>query len=271
VLNYQQQPFDIFSWKKIGNSQEFHEHYYAYKNLSKIAGKPKQRESYAILSNPFPEKLVAGSDYSFFLDIKNQGQAIISAETHIISIDDPSKSFGISVQPLPTLEPDQTTRQQIKLKTPKEPSVYSITIRLEGKNRSFDLLQHTFIIIPPPSLRIQAQLGWRKTSNADQASVLIYDGENILYEFKNLPLKNGEIVTPGVLNITPHANYRIVTLIPYYLPRQTIQTIEDPVTIVKHKRFLPLDTNRNNQFDIGDIQKLLQEKPAIVLSRFFGR
>ncbi len=271
LFNYQQQPFDIFSWKKQ-QEQAFHAHYFAYQALPKTAGEPIQREQYTIRNNPFPEKLIAGSLYPFHIDIINEGQAIISSKDgHKLKLSDSSQQFEFSAESLPILEPEQSTRQFISLRTPDTHGTYTLILQMQSPKKTIDIKTFTIMVIPPPSLRIEAQLGWRKTSIASEAAVLIYDGNTLLHEFKQLHLQNGKIVTPGILNIIPHRSYRIVTLIPYYLPRQAIQPIDDPVTVVKNKRFYPFDFNANQRFDLDDIATALKEKPATVLPRFIGR
>lgn len=270
LYNYQGEPFAHFSFRKYGGAG-YHPHYFSYLNLPKIAGAPVQRESYLLTNDPLPDKLVAGSSYTFPVEFKNTGQAIISSlQNYILSFDEPTQSFSFSFHGLPEVEPDQTVKTYMTIHTPNEPGSYAAKLTLKQYDKVFDLAFTAIELLPPPTLTLTAQLGWQRTSDATAASVLIYDGDTVLYEFKDLPVNNGIIVTPGVLDIVPERSYRIVTLIPYYLPRQVIQQINDQVTFVTNNRFFPFDTNNNQQLDPGDIVSLLTSPPATILPRFFG-
>jgi hypothetical protein len=270
IYDYQEHPFDIFSWKKQGGNG-FHDQYAAYQGLKKNKGQPIQKEAYALLSDPLPEKLVAGSLYQFPIELVNNGQAIISSEqNYYLSINDPSLQFGFTAESIPLLEPDQSAYMLMSLRTPEKRGLYIIELELKKPAKAFNLAKQTIEVIPPPSLKIQVQLGWRQSSEATQASVLVYDGNEIIEKFTNLSLKNGTISTPGILRIVPGQFYRIVTIVPYYLPRQSIQQIGDQVTLVQHNRFLPVDVNNDQQLTSDDFFALVRQKPSTILPRFFG-
>lgn len=270
LYNYQSQPFDVFSWKKI-NGEGFYEHYFTYQALPKAEGQPKQREQYEVFSTTFPEKLVAGSLYQFPIEIKNSGQAIISARGgYVLSLADPSGQFTFTSEILPTLEPDQIGHILMSIRTPEKIGTYQLRLELQHGTDIFPLAQGIIYVIPPPALKVEVQLGWRNTSEATQAAVLVYDGNKVLQEFTNLSVDNGIISTPGILSIIPGQYYRIVTLVPYYLPRQSIQPIGDQVTVITNNRFLPFDGNNDQRLSFNDFTYLLRQKPSDVLPRFFG-
>jgi len=270
LYDYQSQPFDIFSWKKIGGG-EFYDHYFTFQALSKTQGTPKQHENYTILNSPLPEKLVAGSLYQFPVEMKNNGQAIISSkENYFLSINDPSALFTFTAEAIPTIEPDQTIHVLMSLRTPEKIGNYDISLQLLHGEETFPLTQKTITVIPPPALKVEVQLGWKSSSDATKAAVLVYDGNNLLQEFNDLSADHGIVSTPGILSIVPGQYYRIVTIIPYYLPRQSIQQIGDQVTVITNNRFLPFDINNDQHLSINDLRDFIRQKPSNILPRFFG-
>lgn len=270
LYNYQGEPFAHFSFRKFG-SAEYHPQYDTYKAIKRESGKPLQREAYQLLSEALPTKLIAGSSYTIPLEIKNTGQTILSTDDgYTIHYEEPTGTFQFSFSPLPSIEPDNTGTVFVTFTTPLTPGEFQTKLFLSHNNKSFDLAFGTVHVLPPPTLTLTAQLGWQRTSEASSAAVLIYDGDQVIYEFTNLAVRDGIIVTPGVLGIIPDRSYRIVTLIPYYLPRQVIQTVNEQVTFIENNRFLPFDTDNNGTLNIEDIVILLKSRPAKILSRFLG-
>lgn len=270
IYNYQTPPFDHFSWKTIGGSGHY-PMYDSYREIPKTKGKPKQRESYKVLNAPLPEKLVAGSMYQFPIELKNTGQAIISTkDKYFLYFEDDLSKFHFEVDAIPELEPDSTARLMMGVQTPEKIGTYTVKVRIRHFEETFELTSGTVTVIPPPSLRIEAQLGWRNSSNASDVKVIIYDGNELIYEFKDLTVENGVIQTPGILGIVPGQFYRIVTIVPYYLPRQSIQAVSGRVTTILNNRFLPLDTNNDHKVDFDDLILMLKTQPSEILPRFFG-
>ena len=124
--------------------------------------------------------------------------------------------------------------------------------------------------MPPPSAEVHVQLGWRKTSNASDITVLLYDNNAILQKFTGLAMHNGVVTTSGLTNIIPGNPYRIVTLVPGYLPRQTITMLGSQVSRIYPSRFLPLDFNNDGAFTFADVLALIRFSPWIAILRFFG-
>jgi hypothetical protein len=133
------------------------------------------------------------------------------------------------------------------------------------------LLQHRVItLVPPPSVEIHARLGWRKTGDASDVTVLLYDKDTLLQKFTGLSMKDGVVTASGLTNIIPGNPYRVVTLVHGYLPRQTITALGAKVTTLYLNRFLPLDFNNDGAFTLADILALIRVSPINALLRFFG-
>ncbi len=270
VFNYQDYPFDHFSFKQLGNG-EFYAHYASYQSIPKTKGTPRQRESYEVDHPLLPEKLVAGSTYSLKTKIKNTGQGIADAsEGYELTVED-AKGFTVSDVSLPRLEPGQKETMQFVFTTPNTPGIYPVKLAIRHNDTVAALEARELTVIPPPTLVIQAHLGWRASNNAENVKVLVYDGDTLIHEFTNLKLTDGAVVAPGLTNITPGKRYRVVLVVQGFLPAQTWAVIKETETLVLMPRLLPLDFNEDGALTPADVQTLLTLPPHAVFNRFFGK
>ena len=76
LFNYQDVPFDHFSFKQLG-AASFYSQYYAYQAITKNKGAPTQRESYTLQTDLLPGTLVTNSAYTLSASVKNDGQGIL--------------------------------------------------------------------------------------------------------------------------------------------------------------------------------------------------
>ncbi len=83
-------------------------------------------------------------------------------------------------------------------------------------------------------------------------------------------MENGVVAAPGLRDVVPGAPYRVVILVPGYLPRQVIGAIGAATTTIYPKRFFPLDFNGDGTFSLVDLKTLLPLSPISALARFFG-
>lgn len=268
VFNYQDYPFDHFSFKKLGNT-EFYAHYFAYQSIPKSAGRPRQRESFSASHPLLPDKLIASSRYTFTAELTNSGQSILDpGDGYQLTID--AKDFSVSDVTIPYLEPGQKGTLTYTLHT--SPAVGSVPIALSitHGNTVIPLETKTVAVAAPPSVTIRAQLGWRKTSTAEGVKVLVYQANRLIHEFPGRSLVGGIVTVSGVTDIVPGQPYRIVLVVPSYLPRQKILALSERTTVVSLPRLLPLDTDKDSALTPNDILTLLKLPPAAVMSRFFG-
>ena len=269
VFNYQDYPFDHFSFKQLGNG-EFYAHYASYQSIPKVKGMPRQRESYEIDHPLLPEKLVAGSTYPLKTKIKNTGQGIADAsEGYELTVED-AKGFTVSDVSLPRLEPGQKETMQFVFTTPNTPGIYPVKLAIRHNDTVAALEARELTVIPPPALVVQAHLGWKTASTANRVKVLVYDADTLVHEFTNLKLSDGTVVVPGLTNVAPGKRYRVVMVMKGFLPSQTWVSIKETETLVLMPRLLPLDFNDDGALTIADIQALLRLTPHAVFTLFFA-
>ncbi len=271
VFNYQSFPFDGFSWKTVGNTSlySFAE---SYKQIPKKSGEPQQRESYEFESPLIPERLIANSSYHLTATIKNLGQGIIDeTDGYSIQIHQQGDSLGFLFDPIPTVEPFSSGEISLHLRTPKTVGTYPIQLSLRHHAKEIPLQAIQLTIAPPPSITIQAPLGWKRAQQAVEATVLIYDTHELIHKFSGLTITNGELSIREIPGIIPGKKYRVVLLVPSYLPRQAIVTLQEKQTTVVMKRLYPFDLNKDGALTIEDLSALLYTKPLVLFNLFFGK
>lgn len=269
VLNYQAYPFDHFSWRRLG-SNEYYPQFAAYQEIPKSRGEPQQRERFTFSRRIIPESLVAGSTYTLSEKLTDQGQSILTREDNYGINLTIGGDFSLINDPLPILEPGQTGAVTLHLATPRAPGIYPYTLFLTHGSRSFTIEAGSVRIIPPPSVTVNVQMGWRKQNNSPDATILVYDNAELLRKVNGVVLKDGRGTVPDLYNIVPGRTYRIVVLLPYYLPRQTITKLTSGTTTVRMPRMLPLDFNRDGALTPADLWTVVSLKPNFITGLFIG-
>lgn len=269
IINYQDNPFDHFSWKKL-HSSDYYPFYETYKNIEKTAGAPIQHESFMFQTPFLPTTLVVNSTYRVEGMLKNTGQSILDpANGYTVSIRDESNMFDSFVDAVPVIEPDGAGKIQLLLKTPKQEGEYPLSVVATHGNTRTVIETKTLHIIPPPSADISIKLGWRKDSNNQTATVLVYDTDDeLIHKFTDISIQNGHLTITGLYQVTPGKHYRVVVLVPYYLPRQAIVMMAESGNVWQIKRLYPFDFNRDGKLSLDDIPALLFMKPIDVINLF---
>lgn len=269
LFNYQDEPFDHFSFQRM-NSSEYYPHYFAYQAISKQKGLPKQKQHYSVDKSLFPDSLVLNSTYTIEARITNNGQAILDPnDGYILTIRDESNLFDIFTETLPVLEPGESGTIRAFIKTPSTEDNYLITTMITHNQERIPIETKTVAVVPPPSADINVKLGWRNRSTDQTATVLIYDKtDTLLHKFKDIHIQQNHITITGLYEVVPGDTYRIVVLVPYYLPRQEIITMKQEGNVWTIKRLYPFDFNRDGKLTIEDIPALLLMPPVTVLTLF---
>lgn len=270
LFNYQDVPFDHFSFKKL-NSNSFYNQYFTYQSIPKVHGAPLQHESYTLENDLLPKTLVSDSTYTLTANVKNEGQGIIDPnDGYELVVGDGGSNISVFVEPLPVVEPGDTGTLTIHLKTPPTVGSFPFTVTLVHHDIQMTLEHHDITLVPPPSVEVHARLGWRKTGDASDVTILLYDKNTLLQKFTGLTMNDGIVTASGLTNIIPGNPYRVVVLVPGYLPRQTINALGDKITTLYPNRLLPLDFNNDGAFTLADILALVRLSPVTAIFRFFG-
>ncbi len=267
IFNYQGLPFDHFSWKKL-DSNDFYAHYFAYQTIPKTRGTPFQRESYKLDYPMIPDALVKNSSVTLTSKISNTGQSIIShKDGYTLQIDGPKEFISIT-DSLPTIEPGETGEVRLHLRVPNIEGTFPYTLSITHYNRGVTLQTGTITLIPPPSVKLHVQLGWKKRTDTKDATVLIYDKDEVIHKIHGVLIANGIGIISDLTNVMPNNSYRVVLLVPQYLPRQTIATIKVEGSTILMPRMYPIDVNGDGAFTLSDIVTMLTLPPRDILRLF---
>lgn len=267
IYSYQGLPFDHFSWKKLGSS-DFYAHYFAYQAIPKSRGMPYQRESYTLDHPLIPDKLVKNSSVTLSAILSNTGQSIVSQnDGYSLTFDGPKEFISIS-DSLPTIEPGETGEIRLHLRVPNKEETFPYILSITHDNRSVTLQTGTITLIPPPSLTLEIQLGWKNRSDTKDATVLIYDKDELIHKIHGVLVVNGIATVSDLINVIPNNSYRVVVLVPQYLPRQQIKKISKNGSIFTIPRMYPLDFDIDGTLTIKDLWALLKFPPRTILALF---
>ncbi|PIY69370.1 hypothetical protein COY90_00980 [Candidatus Roizmanbacteria bacterium CG_4_10_14_0_8_um_filter_39_9] len=259
VFNYQSDPFLGFSWKKQGE-ESYYAQYYSVWEIPKVLGTPGIRES-GTIQQELPAEFVADSSYRFSLRLRNTGQAIWDTEGSYSLGFSSTAPFEYIFSDIKNLRPYQDTQITLFVKTKKSSSGDHVTtIQLK---KSGSLIAQTdpwhFTILPLPSLKISSSLFPKLISNSKSAEVQIYDEKEWLaYKKAGLSMNKGQITLGEVQNIILGKKYRVVLLVPGYLPRQNFTVLRRGENKTSLRALLPFDFNSNGALGWDDLGALLQ-------------
>jgi len=270
VFNYQDYPFDHFSFKKI-NASDYYAHYYGYQQIPKVRGVPQQRESIQINSQFLPSSMVMQSTYIVQTSIKNTGQSIIYPfSNYSVNIREDKHLFESICDPPPKLEPNEQGTIRCTIKTPQVEGEYTVQSSLLHGSKDIPIEYKMIRIIPPPSAQLHVTLGFNKTVSIPSSTVLVYDVNNVLlHKFTNVPIQKGIMNITGLYQIIPGRQYRIVVLVPYYLPRQEYITMNEQNNNWTIRRLYPFDFNKDGAFTLADILSMFLLSPKKVFDLVF--
>ena len=204
VFNYQDYPFDHFSFKKL-NAPDFYTHYTAYRQIPKTKGVPRQRESVRTDTQLLPNSMVMQSTYTISTLLQNTGQSIFYTDKNYeLRIRDNKRMFASMCDPIPELEPNEQGMVRCSLKAPNEEGNYTVTVSIIHGPNDIPVEQTMVKIIPPPSATIRVELGFNKNVSIPSATVLVYDVSDILlHKFTNVPIQNGILGITGLYQVIP--------------------------------------------------------------------
>ena len=270
LFNYQDTPFDHFSFRRL-ESKDYYPNYDAFVSLPKIKGKPLQIQNYKIHNPLIARILVVNSKYTFHSVIQNNGQNILSEDDGyelkgVASV----PGFIFSILKIPYTEPGKEGEISLTLDTPNATGSAFIDIYIEKDTHKFLIERTSLTLVPPPSIDVSLKLGFRNQPSVKDVKALVYDlNDTIVYEFTHLNMKNGHVILDGLHHIIPGNRYRVVIIVPGYLPRQTVIPLSARRTDTVMKRLLPFDLYPDGAFTLKDIEALIMQTPAFVFRLLF--
>lgn len=169
LLNYQELPFDHFSFKKV-NSDSFYAPFQTIKDLPKTKGQPIWENLAKLTKGEVYSSIVAGETYTIYLTFENVGQSIWNGSTDLVKLVaiEGGKELGIDTVEVAKdvkIEPGQKYTFTIKLKAPKSGS-FKVSLNLFEGQKPFDSEPIQFItqVKEPVILKILTRLKWKDSA-----------------------------------------------------------------------------------------------------------
>lgn len=260
VLNYQDEPFDHFSWRKMGNGKSYYSQYEVVRSLEKIKGSPGQEQKLKIQSPP-PQKVITESTYTIPLRIKNEGQAIWSPKEgyRLVLIGPQSAVFEHFFSDFSELSPFGEETLWLYLKTGQNLGEFDLSLLVTKDGQAVSNEERWSLeIIPAVNVSFELSLFPKRNSTGNDFKLLIYnDKEEVVFERNGVEVKDGKGKIQEVKNLAIGQKYRVVILKPHYLPRQGFLTVKEKENEVVFERMLPLDFNSDGKFSLGDSWTLI--------------
>ncbi len=272
ILNYQEDPFLEFSWKKPEKNDYtafarpckscmFYEQYILVESLPKIAGKPIQIEKGKIILD-LPKELVAQSVYHFSIVLKNQGQAIWDKnDNYQISLinqlnkNDLNNQVEFLINDLKNIKPFEEKTVEFTFKTNKEINKMVLKFILKKDNQLIlESKPWELKILPLPSLKYQVNFWPFFKGRGNDFEIQIFDiNDQLVFKKKNLIVNQGIGILNDVQNITLGELYRVVILKPGFLPRQKYYVFKNNDNLIEFKSMIPFDFNHDGKFTMKDL------------------
>lgn len=252
LLNYQDAPFDQFSWRKM-NSSEFHPVYETVSALPKTTGQPRQHTSVRFLEQNFPRRLVTNSVYSLYVEVENTGQSIIGGETWEFKVQGLPRGFQIATGEIKEIEPFQRTRIEVQLTTPAARGEYEYSFHLTKGRQTVITLPSRMELVAPPGLILKAKLWFRQLAEGEDYRLQIFDQERLLHDIRQIPFVSGRAEVENLYNIVPDQSYRLLLSKPFYLSREVEALISEGKTVVSFPTLLPLDPSNDGNLNLSDL------------------
>lgn len=251
LLNYQDAPFDHFSFKKpTGKPQknqiikdvlgaedeaakeehpEYYPQYSVIKNMPKTSGRPIQEYKAQISQTNFLKTAVIGETYTIQLKVKNTGQSIWNEYDQIKLIaNEGAESFNFKPVELPKdekIDPGQEYTFYFPITLAEEGS-HRLVLSLERGGLTFDTTPFTFDVnvTTPARLTIHSAVAWKKDPSGEYTLTISGIFSNSV---KKIFLNSDGKSDPQELKaLIPNYTYDFTLSKPHYQPKTIRQKIQ---------------------------------------------
>ncbi|MBI4038258.1 hypothetical protein HY387_01260 [Candidatus Daviesbacteria bacterium] len=172
LLNYQEAPFDHFSFKEYA-SADYYPQYQLVADMPKIKGQPVQENKAELTKGEVYHSMVALQEYNIRLEFKNSGQSIWSpsagsGQAKLVALQG-GKELGIEdVVVENQVEPQQKYTFNVKLKAPRE-GIHKVVMNLMQDGKQFETppLEWTTQVKSPVILIVKGGMNWKRTHQGD--------------------------------------------------------------------------------------------------------
>ncbi len=253
LLNYQESPFDHFSFKKYtGEKQnqkilaaEYPDYlppFYTLQQMIKSAGSPIQQDQSVLTSGGFYPSVIENQIFQTSLTFKNTGQSIWNERGQVrLNFNKEAAELGLKDVIIPQdqkIEPGQEYTFRFSYKAPRK-GKYVITFNLFNTDKQFTSNAYTFTSEAKASvvLKVKSSLEWKKSS-AGQYVLQIAGLINKTLE--NIIIGDGGVSSEiEAKYLLPDQAYDFTLKKPYYLPKTIHQTVTSGVNLLDFGKLEP--------------------------------
>ncbi len=244
LLNYQDSPFDHFSFKKpdgkkqdsklikdvLGEESKFYPQYEVLRNMTKVAGRPIQENNFQVMNTDFLKTAVIGETYEVTLKVRNTGQSIWNEYDQIeLTSLSGAEEFGFTKVEIPQnqkIEPNGefTFQFPIKLETS---GTHKLILTLTSQNMTFNSTPASFItnVTTPANITIHSDLKWKGSPKGNDYTLTISSAVSNAVVKLSLG-DNGKSETQQLKALVPDIVYDFTLQKPYYQSKTIHQKIQ---------------------------------------------
>lgn len=250
LLNYQDPPFDHFSFKRysgekqepllkdpsvLGEQAPFYPQFYTLRDLPKTNGKPIQEYNAELTKGGIHRSLSVNETYEMSLNFKNTGQAIWNDDVDntvklVPTVSSPDLEVTVSPIPLAKkVEPNGEYTFKVRVKTTKI-GAFKINLQMMYGNNQFSGPAYlvTTQVKSPVVLKTKASLKWKEDPSSNNYFLKITG--LVSKTISNLVLGedgvSDEILANGLL---PDATYDFTLSKPFYHPKTIKQEVKSGI------------------------------------------
>ncbi len=244
LLDYQEEPFDHFSFKKINKEgkQEFNPQYNIIQKIGKITGKPEQIKKAELTEGFVYSSIVEDQVYNIPLKFRNTGQSIWGdgAKFELKAMQG-EKELGIlpvSLLQGQKIEPGEEATFVIQFKAPKF-GKYDVVLQLfdNGKALNQEPIKFSTEVKSPVILIIKSLLAWNKSPEGDYS--LTTDSKIIQSSTLIRLDKNGQSEPVEAKYLLPDYSFNFTLQKPYYKPKTINQKLISGTNVLDFGKLEP--------------------------------
>ena len=266
ILNYQGEPFLGFSFLDLSTAQPKPQ-YTAIKNMQKVYGQPRVRDTALLVERDNTLDLVESSRTPIFVTVTNTGQAVWETGLYALQAESTLNNVvGNTIVPF-AVEPGRSITLSLTLTTTAVPRDQKSEVTIAFRKikdtpvRTIASLTKSITIHEKPSARVTAQLFSKGLSTGSDFELQVFDErERLVFRQKKFPITLGVGTIEGLPDVVPGKTYRFVLLKPYYLPRQIVQKVVDGENALAFDTLVPLDFDEDGALTIGDVRGLFVQR-----------
>lgn len=200
ILNYQDKPFDNFSFKKMGDNG-YYSQFDAIVELDKTRGMPIQEINSKVVKSNIPSVLIENSHYIFNVIYKNVGQATWSSrDDYALKVN--NLLFGIK----DNIKPGQEGSLPFEIDTQKDDLVVNITLVHNAINFGQEVKEAVYII-PSPTIILKPTIIF---GNLEDIQIQFLSNNELVKTIKQFDkIDNGLLKTADLYNLVPNREYEV--------------------------------------------------------------